>query len=195
MGADDARNDGAWTDHAAHAVTSFPVERYVPRRHPRRDEQRMRNRIFHQARIAGTTFEGIISGDGPYLSCQMNRGVARGPSGLRYFHAPPPVTRRIPPLGWWVVKYCDEARIFLPDFNGAAVRTLSNEFGLPVLEDYGFEPCDDVRREYFFTSPAWDALRQWVISHPRLAKAHAACDTYLRRWYDRAIVEAKALAL
>jgi hypothetical protein len=67
--------------------------------------------------------------------------------------------------------------------------------GLPVLEERGFDPFNDVRREYFFTSPAWDALRHWVTSHLRLAKAHAACDPYLRRWYDWAIVEAKALAL
>ena len=29
---------------------------------------------------------------------------------------------------------------------------------------------------------------------PRLAKAYGACDPYLRRWYDRAIIEAAALA-
>jgi hypothetical protein len=27
----------------------------------------MRNRMFHQARIAGMTFDGIIVDDGPYL--------------------------------------------------------------------------------------------------------------------------------
>jgi hypothetical protein len=155
----------------------------------------MRNRTFHQVSIAGMTFEGIISSDGPDLSCQMNGGVAIGPAGLRYFQPTTPGTRRIPPFGWWVVKYHNEERIFLPDFNLAAVRTLSNEFGLPVLEEPGFDPCDDVRREYFFTSPAWEALRHWVTRHPRLAKTYAACDPYLRRWYNRAILEAQALAL
>jgi hypothetical protein len=154
----------------------------------------MRNRIFHQVSIAGMTFEGIIAGDGPYLSCRMDGGVALGPAGLRYFQ-PERGTRRTLPLGWWVVKYSNEERIFLPGFDRAAVRSLSNEFGLPVLEEPDFGPFDDVRREYFFTSPAWDALRHWVARHPRLAKAHAARDPYLRGWYDRAIVEAKALAL
>jgi hypothetical protein len=28
-------------------------------------DRQMRNRIFHQVRIAGMTFEGTISGDGP----------------------------------------------------------------------------------------------------------------------------------
>ena len=44
-------------------------------------------------------------------------------------------SRRPPPPGWWVVKYYDEERIFLPDFDHAAIRDLSNEFGLPVLAD------------------------------------------------------------
>ena len=153
----------------------------------------MRNRTFHQVSIASMTFEGVISGDGPYLLCQMNGGVALGPAGLRYFQPTTPGTRCIPPLGWWVVKYHNEERIFLPDFNRAAIHTLSNEFGLPVLEEPGFDPSDDVRREYFFTSPAWDALRLWVTRHPRLARSRSACDPYLPGWYDRAIIEAKAL--
>ena len=43
----------------------------------------------------------------------------------------------MPPLGWWVVKYHDEERIFLPGFDLAAIRSLSNEFGLPVLAERG----------------------------------------------------------
>ncbi len=48
----------------------------------------MRNRVFHQARIAGITFEGIISADGPYISSlTLTGGVALGVSALREFHA------------------------------------------------------------------------------------------------------------
>jgi hypothetical protein len=155
----------------------------------------VRNRIFHQVRIAGITFEGVISGDGPYLSCQMGGGVVLGPAGLRYFQPATPETQRAPPLGWWVVKYHVEERILLPSFDRAAIHELSNEFGLPVLEKAGFDPSDDVRREYFFTSPAWDALRHWVTRHPRLARVRAVRDRYLPGWYDRAIAEARALAL
>ena len=99
----------------------------------------MRNRIFQKVSIAGMTFEGVISGDGPYLSCQTNGGVALGPAGLRYFQPTTRGTRRIPPLGWWVVKYYNEERIFLPHFNRTEVHTLSNEFGVPVLEEHGAE--------------------------------------------------------
>ena len=154
----------------------------------------MHNRVFHQARIGGMTFDGIVAGDGPYLSCRMNGGVALGVSGLRYFQPLHEGTHRTPPLGWWVVKYHREERIFLPRFDRDAIHTLSDEFGLPVLTESGFDPSDSARREYFFTSPAREALRQWVISHPRLAKANAACDTYLRCWYERTIFEARPLS-
>jgi hypothetical protein len=59
-----------------------------------KSKRQMRNRIFHQVSIAGMTFEGIIAGDGPYLSCRMDGGVALGPAGLRYFQPEPWGTRR-----------------------------------------------------------------------------------------------------
>jgi hypothetical protein len=155
----------------------------------------MRNRTFHQARIAGMLFEGILAADGPYLSCQTAGGVALGVSGLRHFQPPPDGRRRLAPEGWWVVKYREEERIFLPGFSLANIRRLSDEFGLVVLaESNAPEPTHRLRQDYFFTSPAWEALRHWVARHPRLAKTHATCDAYLGGWYGRAIVEAAALA-
>jgi hypothetical protein len=68
----------------------------------------MRNRVFHQARIAGMPFDGIIAGGGPYLSCRMNGGVALEVCSLRYLQPETWMSRRIPPLGWWVVKYHNE---------------------------------------------------------------------------------------
>jgi len=63
-----------------------------------------------------------------------------------------------------------------------------------VLIECGFDPPDTTRQDYFFTSPAWEALRRWVSWHPRLAKSLETCDTYLRGWYERAIFEAQALS-
>lgn len=152
----------------------------------------MHNRIFHQARIAGMIFEGVMTGSGPSLSCQTGSGVALGVSGLRHFQPEALGSRRPPPAGWWVVKYYLEERIFLPDFGRAAIRELSDEFGLVVLVDGEYAPTDRIRQHYFFTSPAWDGLRQWVTHHPRLAKAYAPYDAYLPRWHERAIIEARA---
>lgn len=137
-------------------------------------------------------FEGVMTRSGPAISCQMNGSVALGVSGLRQFQPTALGSRRPPPSGWWVVKYHVEERIFLPDFDHAAIRELSDEFGLVILADGKSDPSDHVRQHYFFTSPAWDALRQWVLRHPRLAKAYAPYDPYLPCWYGRAILEARA---
>ena len=139
-------------------------------------------------------FEGVMTGSGSALSCRMNGSVALGVSGLRQFQPETRGSRRSPPPGWWVVKYHLEERIFLPDFDRTAIRELSDEFGLVVLADDAVDPSDRIRQHYFFTSPAWDGLRQWVIKHPRIAKAEASCDPYLPGWYRRAMIEAQALA-
>jgi hypothetical protein len=157
-------------------------------------KRQMRNRVFHQTRIAGVMFEGIMTGSGPTLSCQINGSVALGVSGLRRFQPEPLGSRRPPPSGWWVVKYRIEERIFLPDFDRAAIRELSDAFGLVVLTDGEVDPSDHIRQHYFFTSPAWDGLRQWATEHPRLAKTYAPYDPYLPRWHERAVIEAGALS-
>ncbi len=155
----------------------------------------MRNRVFHEARIAGMMFEGVMTGSGPSLSCQMNGGVALGVCGLRRFQPEAIGTRRPPPAGWWVVKYHGEERIFLPDFSAAAIRELSDEFGVVMLVDGQSYPSERVRQTYFFTSPAWNGLCRWVAAHPRLAKAASAFDAYLPGWYRRAMIEAQTLAV
>ena len=153
----------------------------------------VRNRVFHQATIAGLTFDGIISADGPYISCQAGGGVALGVSGLRQFKPDMLSFRHEARFGWWVVKYTDEARIDLPGFDQAAVRRLSDEFGLVVLTERDLAPAHRVRQDYFFTSPAWDSVRRWVAQHPRIATAQANCDPYLPGWHNRAMAEATAL--
>lgn len=153
----------------------------------------VRNRVFHQATIAGLAFDGIISADGPYVSCQAAGGVALGVSGLRQFKPDMLFSRHEDRFGWWVVKYTDEARIALPGFDQAAIRRLSDEFGLVILTERDLAPAGRVRQDYFFTSPAWDAVRHWVAQHPRIAKAQAHCDAYLPRWHSRAVAEAKAM--
>ena len=146
----------------------------------------VRNGVFHQADIAGLTFDGIISADGPYVSCRTG-GVALGVSGLRQFEPDVPSSRHQPPCGWWVVKYTGEARIGLPGFSKAAIQRLSDEFGLVILTKRDLAPAGRI------TSPAWDALRQWVARHPRIAKTHASCDPYLPGWHGRAVAEIKAM--
>ena len=81
----------------------------------------------------------------------------------------------------------------MPGFDQVAIRRLSDEFGLVILTEHNLSPADRIRQHYFFTSPAWDAVRYWVVQHPRIAKGQAGCDAYLPRWHGRAVAEAKAL--
>lgn len=155
----------------------------------------MDNRVFHRATIARLTFEGIMTASGPSVECRAGSGVALGVSGLRQFQPETaPHRRNEPRCGWWVVKYRDEARIGLPGFDPASIRRLSDEFGLVILTERDPFPADRIRQNYFFTSPAWNALRQWVMKHPRIAKAHAGYDPYLPSWHERAMAEAALLS-
>jgi hypothetical protein len=72
--------------------------------------------------------------------------------------------------------------------NDANARTLSSEFGIIYLEkDYS----TTVRQEYFYTSPAWDGLRKWVCSYPRMA--NQASDDDLIGWRHRMAIELKMI--
>jgi hypothetical protein len=173
-------------------LTALP--QLADRRGLRHASEHMHNRIFHQAEINGITFEGIVSADGPYISSSTAGGVALGVSALRHFQPDASGAGRYPPAGWWVVKYYGEARIYLPGFDRAAIREMSHEFGLVLLVDGEEDPTNLIRQHYFFTSPAWDSLRQWVMKHPRIAKSMAGYDRYLPGWYGRAMIEAAALS-
>ena len=151
----------------------------------------MRKRIFHKATIGGECFYGVLRDEGPYLVWGNGANVPIGVAGLRYFLKPPePETfsKRLQP-GWWVVKNNNELRMDLHEFTDADARMLSSEFGIIFLDsDYSIK----TRQEYFYTSPAWDGLRTWVCSHPRLASQ--ATDDYLIGWHHRMAIELEIAA-
>lgn len=148
----------------------------------------MNNRVFHVANVGGLLFEGAVSGDGPYISCEQVRGgVALGVCGLRKFR-PTDLCGRELASGWWVVKYSDEACIDLHRFSDDQAKALSDEFGIVVLNGRPW-PNERVRQEYFFTSPAFEGLRAWVRRHPRIAGTAAAAQSYLFHWYERSRIE------
>lgn len=148
----------------------------------------MRNRTFYSMSIHGLEFQGVISADGPYIACDDARvgGVALGVCGFRKFR--PDYQRNPKGLhGWWLVKYESEARLNLTDFSDSDVRRLSDAFGIVLLHEDHPHVTNSVRQNYFFTSPAWEALRGWSQRHPRLASQHARNDMYLPRWYEKAV--------
>ncbi len=145
----------------------------------------MRNRLFHSATVRGTTFNGILSADGPCISCnETGAGVALGVCALRKF-SPDEFRNQPGEFGWWLVKYDNQPRIDLTTFSDAEVERLSDSFGIALLHGDS-RITGRVRSEYFFTSPAWEGLCAWTKSHPRLAKQYAARQAYLPGWYERA---------
>lgn len=149
----------------------------------------MRNRIFFSTTIRGLEFQGAMSGDGPYVSCHARfGGVALGVCGLRKF-SPDQYHNRPGRPGWWLVKYESEARLDLTDFSDSEAGQLSDAFGIVLLPEYPMV-AESVRQDYFFTSPAWEALRSWSRAHPRLAKQYSENDGYLPGWYERSVASA-----
>lgn len=143
---------------------------------------------FHKTVVGGIRFEGVLSGDGPYVSAfaaasgQSIGGVALGASSLRRF-TPEPIGRRPLPTGWYIVKYTDEARVFLAGFTPQDVERLQAEFGLVPL-DGRHDHRTPIRG--FYASRAWCGLVRWVGEHPRRTARMSGCDTYLPGWHDLA---------
>jgi hypothetical protein len=91
--------------------------------------------VFYVAVIGGRQFEGILSGDGPYITCG-NDGVALGTcasielldaeieSGLR--------RRPVMPHSWWIAKYRTQPRISLDGMTDPDRRRLADEVGIRV---------------------------------------------------------------
>ncbi|SPA23741.1 conserved hypothetical protein [Cupriavidus taiwanensis] len=148
----------------------------------------MGSRIFHIAQVAGVEFKGGMNGDGPYIACDARYGdVALGICGLRKYRPAPASWRgREAKLGWWVVKYDDQARIDLTDFSDSEAQELSSEFGIVMFDDDDPLVSRDLRLDYFFTSPAWESLCRWCRERPKLAKQLRDAQVYLPSWYERA---------
>lgn len=148
----------------------------------------IRRRIFHKATIGGQCFNGVLLNEGPYLFWGNGANVPIGVAGLRYYVEPPEIGHKPLSPGWWMVKYGKELRMDLHGFTDSDAEKLSSEFGIIYLEkDYS----TTVRQEYFYTSPAWDGLRKWVCSHPRMA--NKASDDYLIGWRRRMTIELKMI--
>jgi hypothetical protein len=144
------------------------------------------NRMFHNESVRGLEFQGLISADGPYITCKSRSGgVALGVCGLRKF-APVDPMNRPRNQGWWLVKYDNEPRLDLTDFSDSDVKQLSEAFGIALLPPH-LLVAQQVRRDYFFKSRAGEALFAWVRAHPRLASQHARYDAYLPGWHSEAV--------
>ncbi|MNN72779.1 hypothetical protein D3C81_1888430 [compost metagenome] len=119
--------------------------------------------------------------DGPHITTG-NVGVSLGVIHIRDFM---PALYIKGPAGWYVVKYDAESRIDIHWFNEHQVHELSREFGIPLW----VPGCSRHESEAaFYHGAAWEALKKWVIAHPRIAKQTIQHDQpYLPGWYERAL--------
>jgi hypothetical protein len=138
-------------------------------------------RAFYVAVIGGRHFEGLLSGDGPCITCD-NESVALGTCasieqlGEIEFDVH---NSRVTPYSWWITKYHTQPRISLQGLGELERRRLANEFGIRVGHD---EPT----AEPFWDSAAFRALSAWVKRYPSVAERSRDLDAYLRGWYDAA---------
>lgn len=150
----------------------------------------MKHQSFYTTVIGGRIFEGLLSGDGPYIACGTE-GVALGSctsiellgtdrdDGLGGTCAPA--------QSWWVVKYHREPRIALGGFNDAERRQLAHEFGIPL-------GSQSVGSEFFWKSAAFHSLALWTLKYPKIADRYRRWEAYLPGWYDAARATDIALA-
>jgi hypothetical protein len=143
----------------------------------------MSQHTFYEIQIHGRTFEGVMSGDGPYIQCE-GKGVALG-SCCSINKAHPDIFTSAwdaPDRKWWICKYDNQPRIDIHWMSERERRNLSAAFGIPIgLRELG--RADDA----FWASPAAEALTRWVKLRPRMAKRFAGYDNYLPGWYERAL--------
>jgi len=138
--------------------------------------------VFYVAVIGGRQFEGILSGDGPYISCG-NDGVALGTcTSIEQFGAeiesggnPRPVMAH----SWWIAKYRNQPRISLEGMTDPERRRLAGEFGIRVGRE-----SPDV--EPFWESAAFQSLAAWIRSRPRVGERFRNYNAYLPGWCDAA---------
>lgn len=143
----------------------------------------MSNRVFHTATIGGLEFQALMASDGPYLACAKPLGgVSLGVCQIRHFE---PDYHIAGPKGWYVVKYDSESSIDIHHFSEQQALELANEFGINMWD---FRKFGNHSEAAFYQGKAWEGLKEWVKSHPRIAKQVIQHKQYyLPGWYKRAL--------
>lgn len=132
--------------------------------------------VFHTKVINGRTFEARMSADGPYIRLKETRDIWHG---VALGH--PTFIDKAKDGIWSVFKYGhSELRFEMPNFTKSDALELSREFGIPLFPSNGDTTG-------FFKTPAGHALTRWVAAHPRIAKGYAHLDSYIPRWFERAM--------
>lgn len=145
---------------------------------------------FYTTVIGGRQFEGVLSADGPYISCGID-GVALGRCTTIELLSPElggGVGRhRVSSHSWWIAKYRTQPRVSLNGMSDEERQQLALEFGIRVSDTKSVE-------ERFWDSPAFRSLAAWVQKNPRAAARYRGYDAYLPGWYEAARARGDACA-
>jgi hypothetical protein len=138
---------------------------------------------FYTTVIAGRRFEGLLSADGPYISCRTD-GVALGSCTTIELLDPELDSgvgrHRVSSHSWWIAKYHTQPRVSLAAMSDHERHQLALEFGIRVRRDI------ESIAEPFWDSPAFRSLVEWVEKKPRAAARFRRYDAYLPGWYEAA---------
>jgi len=89
--------------------------------------------VFHTVMIGGMVFEGVLSGDGPYISCN-DEGVALGLCTSSQQRESDRLTvdndQSVLPHSGWITKYRTQPRIPLQGLTAGERLQLAQEFGM-----------------------------------------------------------------
>ncbi|MEK1890091.1 MAG: hypothetical protein AAAB35_21520 [Phyllobacterium sp.] len=126
---------------------------------------------FYRIEICGRTFTGTVHADGPYLKLLESRTFGYGAPLRSHLVLSKRAGRR-----YYAVYRNAEPLISLPLFLDEDLELLAGEFGIPI---------DDRSRHYSFArSPASQALKEWSLQHPEIARACSGITTIIPRWYQ-----------
>ncbi|QIZ76680.1 hypothetical protein [Ferrimonas lipolytica] len=111
---------------------------------------------FYYLDLDGIRFEGMISQDGPHIKRCGGGGMPIGEAELHYGDPIDP--------NWRLVGR--HQALALAELNEQQLLELAAHFGLPLRT----APTESVSGGGFFTSPAFEGLRDWVKHHPTKAQ-------------------------
>ncbi len=142
----------------------------------------MSKSTFYTTVIGGRQFEGVLSADGPYISCGID-GVALGRCTTIELLRPEfdgGVGRhRVLSHSWWIAKYRTQPRVSLDAMSDEERQQLAVEFGIRVSDTKSIA-------ERFWDSPAFRSLAAWAQKNPRAAARYRSYDAYLPGWHEAA---------
>lgn len=141
----------------------------------------MARQVFFSRMIAGRTFQGVLTEGGPHLEIQRSRFDRETvPLGDGCLVAETFGDKRAKAL-WICAEDMQQPKFSLARFNFAEIQDF--------LQGFGPRVAGSDRGHAFFSSDAWQALKDYAAIHPRKAASFDPQGGGLEGWSVRALTE------